>query len=104
MAPLRSWTGLVARIRRCRPGGRTAVLGVAGAVAGVLSGLLGVAGGVVIVPVLTSRRVGMARAEASGTTIAAVLPISVVATVTYAGLQTLTAGRHPQSFRVPLQA
>ena len=86
MAPLRSRTGLVARVRRCRPGSRTAVLGVAGAVAGVLCGLLGVAGGVVIVPVLTSRRIGMARAEASGTTIAAVLPISVVAAVTYAGL------------------
>jgi uncharacterized membrane protein YfcA len=55
-------------------------------VAGGLCGLLGVAGGVVIVPVLTSRKVGMARAAASGTTIAAVLPISVVAAVTYAGL------------------
>ena len=86
MAPLRSRTGLVARIRRCRLDSRTAVLGVAGAVAGVLCGLLGVAGGVVIVPVLTSRRVGMSRAEASRTTIAAVLPISVVAAVTYAGL------------------
>jgi hypothetical protein len=62
------------------------VLGVAGAVAGGLCGLLGVAGGVVIVPVLTSRRIGMARAAASGTTIAAVLPISVVAALTYAGL------------------
>ena len=54
--------------------------------AGVLCGLLGVAGGVVIVPVLTSRRIGMARATASGTTIAAVLPISAVAALTYAGL------------------
>jgi uncharacterized membrane protein YfcA len=76
----------VARIRRCRLDGRTAVLAVAGAVAGGLCGLLGVAGGVVIVPVLTSRKVGMARAAASGTTIAAVLPISVAAAVTYAGL------------------
>jgi uncharacterized protein len=55
-------------------------------VAGVLCGLLGVAGGVVIVPVLTSRKAGMARAAASGTTIAAVLPVSVVAAATYAGL------------------
>jgi len=86
MASLESRTGLVARIRRCRLDSRTAVLGVGGAVAGVLCGLLGVAGGVVIVPVLTSRKVGMARAAASGTTIAAVLPISVVAAVTYAGL------------------
>jgi len=86
MAPLRSLIGLAARVRGCRLGSRTVVLGVGGAVAGVLCGLLGVAGGVVIVPVLTSRRVGMARAEASGTTIAAVLPISVVAAVTYAGL------------------
>ncbi len=86
MAPSGSRTGLVARVRRCRLDSRTAVLGVAGAAAGTLCGLLGVAGGVVIVPVLTSRRVGMARAAASGTTIAAVLPISIVAAVTYAGL------------------
>jgi uncharacterized protein len=86
VAPVLSPTGLVARIRCCRLDSRTAILGVAGAAAGVLCGLLGVAGGVVLVPVLTSRRVGMARAEASGTTIAAVLPISVVAAVTYAGL------------------
>jgi len=89
VTPLRSRTGLAARVRRCRPGSRTAVLGAGGAVAGVLCGLLGVAGGVVIVPVLTSRRVGMARAEASGTTIAAVFPISVVAAVTYAGLHNM---------------
>jgi len=76
----------VARKGRCRLGNRTVVLGAAGAVAGGLCGLLGVAGGVVIVPVLTSRRIGMARATASGTTIAAVLPISVVAALTYAGL------------------
>jgi uncharacterized membrane protein YfcA len=86
VAPVLSPTGLVARLRCRRLGSRTAILGVAGAAAGVLCGLLGVAGGVVLVPVLTSRRVGMARAEASGTTIAAVLPISVVAAVTYAGL------------------
>jgi uncharacterized protein len=85
MAALDSRKGL-ALIRRCRLDSRTAVLAVAGAVAGGLCGLLGVAGGVVIVPVLTSRKVGMARAAASGTTIAAVLPISVVAAVTYAGL------------------
>ena len=77
---LRAWAG------RCRPDRRTIVLAAAGGVAGALCGLLGVAGGVVIVPVLTSRRIGMDRASASGTTIAAVLPISVVATVTYAGL------------------
>lgn len=89
MASPDSRTGLVARIRRCRLDSRTAVLGVGGAVAGGLCGLLGVAGGVVIVPVLTSRKVGMARAAASGTTIAAVLPISVVAAVTYAGLHNI---------------
>ena len=86
MTPLASRTGLVARITGCRLDSRTVVLGVTGAVAGGLCGLLGVAGGVVIVPVLTSRRIGMARATASGTTIAAVLPISVVAALTYAGL------------------
>jgi hypothetical protein len=60
---------LVALARRGRPDSRTVVLGAAGAVAGALCGLLGVAGGVVIVPVLTSRRVGMARPAAAGTTI-----------------------------------
>jgi uncharacterized membrane protein YfcA len=89
MTPLDSRAGLAGRIRRYRLDSRTVVLGVAGAVAGVLCGLLGVAGGVVIVPVLTSRRIGMARAAASGTTIAAVLPISVVAAVTYAGLHNI---------------
>jgi uncharacterized protein len=86
MTPLDSRTGLLARLRRYRLDSRTVVLAGAGAVAGVLCGLLGVAGGVVIVPVLTSPRIGMARATASGTTIAAVLPISVVAALTYAGL------------------
>ena len=89
MTPRDCRAGLAGRIRRCRLDRRTVVLGVAGAVAGVLCGLLGVAGGVVIVPVLTSRRIGMARAAASGTTIAAVLPISVVAAVTYAGLHNI---------------
>ena len=86
MTSLDSRVGLTALIRPGRLDSRILVLGVAGAVAGVLCGLLGVAGGVVIVPVLTSRRIGMARAAASGTTIAAVLPISVVAAMTYAGL------------------
>jgi uncharacterized membrane protein YfcA len=86
MARQISRAGLMAWAGRCRPDRRTVVLAAAGGVAGALCGLLGVAGGVVIVPVLTSRRIGMARAAASGTTIAAVLPISVVAAVTYAGL------------------
>jgi uncharacterized membrane protein YfcA len=89
MASLGFRTGLVARISHGRLDSRTAVLAVGGAAAGVLCGLLGVAGGVVIVPVLTSRKIGMARAAASGTTIAAVLPISVVASAMYAGLHNL---------------
>jgi uncharacterized membrane protein YfcA len=51
--------------------------------AGVLAGLLGVAGGVVMVPALTTRRLGLDRASASGTTIAAALPILVIGMLAY---------------------
>jgi uncharacterized protein len=88
VAPVGIRADVGSAIRR-RPRARTVLLGLAGTVAGALCGLLGVAGGVVIVPVLTSRRIGMTRAEASGTTIAAVLPISVAAAVTYAGLHSV---------------
>jgi uncharacterized membrane protein YfcA len=41
--------------------------------------------------VLGSRRIGLTRAQASGTTIAAVLPVCVVAAVRYAGLHNVDA-------------
>jgi uncharacterized membrane protein YfcA len=62
---------------------RAVLLAVCGLGAGFLSGLLGIAGGVLIVPVLVSRRIGLHRAAASGTSIGAVLPISVVGALFY---------------------
>ena len=65
-----------------RPQGR-AVLVRAGAVAGLLSGLVGVGGGVVMVPALVSRRVGLSQRCATGTSLLAILPIAAVGAVTY---------------------
>lgn len=62
---------------------RGVLLVATGSLAGVLAGLLGVAGGVVMVPALTTRRLGLDRASASGTTIAAALPILAVGMLAY---------------------
>lgn len=59
---------------------RLAVVGVA---AGLLSGLLGIGGGIIIVPGLIWAA-GLDRHTASGTSLVAILPIAVVAAVTYA--------------------
>ncbi len=61
----------------------TARLAVVGAAAGLLSGLLGIGGGIVIVPGLIWAA-GLDRHTASGTSLVAILPIAVVAAVTYA--------------------
>ena len=60
--------------------GRLALIGVA---AGLLSGLLGIGGGIVIVPGLIWAA-GLTRHTASGTSLLAILPIAVVSAVTYA--------------------
>ena len=59
---------------------RLALVGVA---AGVLSGLLGIGGGIVIVPGLIWAA-GLDRHTASGTSLLAILPIAVVSAITYA--------------------
>jgi uncharacterized protein len=59
---------------------RLAAVGVA---AGLLSGLLGIGGGIIIVPGLMWAA-GLDRHTASGTSLVAILPIAVVAAVTYA--------------------
>jgi uncharacterized membrane protein YfcA len=58
-------------------------LALVGAFAGVLSGLLGIGGGIIIVPGLIWAA-GLDRHTASGTSLLAILPIAIVAAVTYA--------------------
>jgi uncharacterized membrane protein YfcA len=57
----------------------------AGALAGIVSGLIGVGGGVVLVPAMVSRRVGLNQREAAGTSLVGILPIALVGAATYAG-------------------
>ena len=59
---------------------RLALVGVA---AGLLSGLLGIGGGIIIVPGLIWAA-GLDRHTASGTSLVAILPIAAVAAITYA--------------------
>ena len=59
---------------------RLALVGVG---AGLLSGLLGIGGGIIIVPGLIWGA-GLSRHTASGTSLLAILPIAVVAAITYA--------------------
>jgi len=58
-------------------------LALVGAAAGLLSGLLGIGGGIVLVPGLIWAA-GLDRHTASGTSLVAILPIAAVAAVTYA--------------------
>jgi uncharacterized protein len=61
----------------------TSRLALVGAAAGLLSGLLGIGGGIIIVPGLVWAA-GLDRHTASGTSLVAILPIAAVAAVTYA--------------------
>ena len=68
------------------PGERSAVpvrALLVGAVAGFLSGLLGIGGGIVIVPALLGL-LSMERRRAHGTSLAATLPVAAASLVTYA--------------------
>ena len=58
-------------------------LALVGATAGLLSGMLGIGGGIIIVPGLVWAA-GLDRHTASGTSLVAILPIAAVAAVTYA--------------------
>jgi uncharacterized membrane protein YfcA len=58
-------------------------LALVGGVAGLLSGLLGIGGGIIIVPGLMWAA-GCDRHTASGTSLVAILPIAAVAAITYA--------------------
>jgi uncharacterized membrane protein YfcA len=57
----------------------------AGGLAGLMSGLIGVGGGVVMVPAMTSARVGLSQRVATGTSLAAIVPIAVAGALTYSG-------------------
>jgi uncharacterized membrane protein YfcA len=58
-------------------------LAIVGAVAGVLAGLLGIGGGIVLVPGL-AWATGIDRHTATGTSLLAIVPIAVVGSTTYA--------------------
>lgn len=64
---------------------RLAVIGVA---AGILSGLLGVGGGLVIVPALVLF-VGISQHRANATSLAAIVPISLVAALFFGGARSV---------------
>lgn len=61
---------------------RTARIGVVGLGAGLLAGLLGVGGGLVMVPALIAM-VGMDQRRAAATSLVAIVPTAVVGTTTY---------------------
>lgn len=63
--------------------GATALVVAVGAVAGVMSGLLGVGGGVVMVPLLVTI-VHLSQHEAHATSLAAIVPIAAVGAVAFA--------------------
>src|SRR3954463_16665504 len=64
------------------PRGRTLTLGLIGTLAGLFSGLFGVGGGVVIVPLLVLW-LGYGEREATGTSLAAIVIIAGVATAVH---------------------
>lgn len=66
------------------PAGRLVRLAVIGTLAGLFSGLFGVGGGIVMVPLLIVW-LGFGAREATGTSLAAIIVIAAVAGVTHAG-------------------
>lgn len=64
--------------------GRTARLAIIGTLAGLFSGLFGVGGGIVMVPLLIVW-LGYGAREATGTSLAAIILIAAVAAATQAG-------------------
>jgi uncharacterized membrane protein YfcA len=70
------------RRRNARPRAVAATIAV-GALAGFLSGLLGVGGGVVMVPLLVSV-LGLSQHEGHATSLAAIVPIAAVGAVRFA--------------------
>jgi uncharacterized membrane protein YfcA len=57
----------------------------AGVLAGLMAGLIGVGGGIIMVPAMVSARVGLSQRVAAGTSLAAIVPIAVVGALTYGG-------------------
>lgn len=70
---------------------RVAKLSAIGVAAGILSGLLGVGGGLVIVPALVLF-VGVSQHRANATSLAAIVPISLVAAVLFDGARSVDVG------------
>ena len=80
--------------RRGRPEGREAsapILGAIGAVAGFVSGILGIGGGLVMVPVLAGW-LGMPLKRALGTSLLAIVALVVPGTVVHAALGHIDVG------------
>ena len=72
--------------------GRTARLAIIGTLAGLFSGLFGVGGGIVMVPLLIVW-LGYGAREATGTSLAAIVLIASVAAVTHAGYGNVDVGK-----------
>lgn len=64
-----------------RPGVHPILLGFIGAAAGILSGLLGVGGGVIMVPALVVT--GFTQHRAQTTSLAAIVPIAIVGAILF---------------------
>jgi uncharacterized membrane protein YfcA len=74
------------------PSGRIVRLTAIGTLAGLFSGLFGVGGGVVMVPLLVVW-LGYGAREATGTSLAAIVVIAGVAVVVHAGYGNVDAGK-----------
>jgi uncharacterized membrane protein YfcA len=68
--------------------GRTAALAGIGLVAGLLSGLFGIGGGIIMVPAMVLAA-GMAQHNAAATSLAAIVPIAAVGAVIFGGARSV---------------